>query len=100
MAGAEGEHLRAVANTPGVHNLVICTLCSCFPWPVLGLPPYWYKDPTFRSRAAREPRKVLAEVGVHLPDDTEIRVWDSSGTLGGSSFPNGPPGQRISPTRC
>jgi nitrile hydratase subunit alpha len=80
MAGAEGEHLRAVANAPGVHNLIICTLCSCFPWPVLGLPPYWYKDPVFRARAAREPRKVLAEVGVDLPEDTEIRVWDSSGT--------------------
>ena len=80
MAGAEGEHLRAVANAPGVHNLIICSLCSCFPWPVLGLPPYWYKDPVFRARAAREPRKVLAEVGVHLPEDTEIKVWDSSGT--------------------
>ncbi|WP_283614986.1 nitrile hydratase subunit alpha [Mycolicibacterium poriferae] len=79
MAGAEGEHLQAVANGPGVHNLVICTLCSCFPWPVLGLPPYWYKDPVFRARAAREPRTVLAEVGVELPDDTEIKVWDSSG---------------------
>ena len=79
MAGAEGEHLQAVANVPGVHNLVICTLCSCFPWPVLGLPPYWYKDPVFRARAAREPRTVLAEVGVALPDDTEIKVWDSSG---------------------
>lgn len=79
MAGAEGEHLQAVANSPGVHNLVICTLCSCFPWPVLGLPPYWYKDPVFRARAAREPRKVLAEIGVELPEDTEIKVWDSSG---------------------
>lgn len=79
MAGAEGEHLQAVANGPGVHNLVICTLCSCFPWPVLGLPPYWYKDPVFRARAAREPRTVLAEIGVGLPDDTEIKVWDSSG---------------------
>ena len=79
MAGAEGEHLQAVANSPGVHNLVICTLCSCFPWPVLGLPPYWYKDPVFRSRAAREPRKVLSEVGLDLPADTEIKVWDSSG---------------------
>ena len=79
MAGAEGEHLQAVANGPGVHNLVICTLCSCFPWPVLGLPPYWYKAPVSRARAAREPRTVLAEVGVELPDDTEIKVWDSSG---------------------
>ncbi|WP_425003727.1 nitrile hydratase subunit alpha [Mycolicibacterium sp. S3B2] len=79
MAGAEGEHLQAVANGPGVHNLVICTLCSCFPWPVLGLPPYWYKDPVFRARAAREPRTVLAEIGVELAEDTEIKVWDSSG---------------------
>jgi nitrile hydratase len=79
MAGAEGEHLQAVANTPGTHNLIICTLCSCFPWPVLGLPPYWYKDPVFRSRAAREPRKVLSEIGVELADDTVIKVWDSSG---------------------
>jgi len=62
-----------------VHNLVICTLCSCFPWPVLGLPPYWYKDPVFRARAAREPRKVLGEIGVALPDDTEIKVWTGSG---------------------
>lgn len=79
MAGAEGEHLQAVANEPGVHNLVICTLCSCFPWPVLGLPPYWYKDPVFRARAAREPRTVLSEIGVELADETEIKVWDSSG---------------------
>lgn len=79
MAGAEGEHLQAVANTPGIHNLIICTLCSCFPWPVLGLPPYWYKDPVFRSRAAREPRKVLGEIGVDLSPETEIKVWDSSG---------------------
>lgn len=79
MAGAEGEHLAAVRNEPGVHNLVICTLCSCFPWPVLGLPPYWYKDPVFRARAAREPRTVLTELGVPLAEDTEVRVWDSSG---------------------
>jgi nitrile hydratase len=79
MAGAEGEHIAAVLNEPGVHNLVICSLCSCFPWPVLGLPPYWYKDPVFRARAAREPRAVLAELGVPLSDATEVRVWDSSG---------------------
>src|SRR6185503_14519175 len=79
MAGAEGEHIQAVANGPGVHNLVICTLCSCFPWPVLGLPPYWYKDPVFRARAAREPRTVLTELGVPLDDETEVRVWDASG---------------------
>jgi nitrile hydratase len=92
MAGAEGEHLRAVANGPGVHNLVICTLCSCFPWPVLGLPPYWYKDPVFRARAAREPRKVLTEVGVDLPEDTEIRVWDASGTSRWFVIPERPAG--------
>jgi nitrile hydratase len=91
MAGAEGEHLQAVANGPGVHNLVICTLCSCFPWPVLGLPPYWYKDPVFRARAAREPRKVLAEIGVTLPNDTEIRVWDSSGHSRWFVIPERPP---------
>jgi nitrile hydratase len=79
MDGAEGEHLQALANGPGVHNLVICTLCSCFPWPVLGLPPYWYKDPTFRARAAREPRVVLKEVGLDLDPSVELRVWDSSG---------------------
>lgn len=79
MAGAEGEHLQAVANGPGVHNLIICSLCSCFPWPVLGLPPYWYKDPTFRARAAREPRVVLQELGLTLDPSTEVRVWDSSG---------------------
>ena len=92
MAGAEGEHLRAVANGPGVHNLVICTLCSCFPWPVLGLPPYWYKDPVFRARAAREPRKVLTEVGVDLPEGTEIRVWDASGTSRWFVIPERPTG--------
>jgi nitrile hydratase len=79
MAGAEGEHIAAMFNEPGVHNLVICSLCSCFPWPVLGLPPYWYKDPVFRARAAREPRTVLAELGVRLDDDTEVRVLDASG---------------------
>ncbi len=92
MAGAEGEHLAAVRNEPGVHNLVICTLCSCFPWPVLGLPPYWYKDPTFRARAAREPRVVLKELGVDIADDTEVRVWDSSGHSRWFVIPERPPG--------
>lgn len=81
MAGAEGEHMRAVANSDDVHNLIICTLCSCYPWPVLGLPPYWYKDPTFRSRAAREPRAVLREFGLAVPDRTEIKIWDSSAQI-------------------
>jgi nitrile hydratase len=92
MAGAEGEHIAAVVNKPGVHNLVICTLCSCFPWPVLGLPPYWYKDPVFRSRAAREPRRVLKELGVPLDEKTEVRVWDSSGHSRWFVVPERPPG--------
>lgn len=92
MAGAEGEHMRAVANTPGVHNLIICTLCSCYPWPVLGLPPYWYKDPTFRSRAAREPRAVLTEFGLAVPDAVEIKVWDSSAQIRWFVVPERPAG--------
>lgn len=92
MAGAEGEHMRAVANAPGVHNLVICTLCSCYPWPVLGLPPYWYKDPTFRSRAAREPRAVLAEFGVSIEPSVEIKVWDSSAQIRWFVVPERPAG--------
>jgi nitrile hydratase len=93
MAGAEGEHITAVLNEPGVHNLVICSLCSCFPWPVLGLPPYWYKDPVFRARAAREPRAVLAELGVPLDDATEVRVWDSSGHSRWFVVPSRPAGR-------
>lgn len=81
MAGAEGEHMKVVENTPTVHNLIICTLCSCYPWPVLGLPPYWYKDPAFRARAAREPRAVLKEFGLALPASVEIRLWDSSAQI-------------------
>ena len=81
MAGAEGEHMVAVANEPGVHNLIICTLCSCYPWPVLGLPPYWYKDPVFRARGVREPRAVLREFGVPIADETEVKVWDSSAQI-------------------
>jgi nitrile hydratase subunit alpha len=81
MAGAEGEHMRAVVNSPAVHNLIICTLCSCYPWPVLGLPPYWYKDPTFRARAAREPRAVLKEFGLDIASSVEIMTWDSSAQI-------------------
>jgi nitrile hydratase len=92
MAGAEGEHMRAVANEPGVHNLIICTLCSCYPWPVLGLPPYWYKDPTFRSRAAREPRAVLKEFGLDIPETIEVKVWDSSAQIRWFVVPERPPG--------
>jgi nitrile hydratase len=81
MTGAEGEHMAAVANVPGVHNLIICTLCSCYPWPLLGLPPYWYKDPVFRARGVREPRAVLREFGVPVNEGAEVRVWDSSAQI-------------------
>ena len=77
MSGAEGEHIKVAENTPSVHNVIICTLCSCYPWPTLGLPPYWFKDPTFRARMAREPRVVLKEFGVDISDDVEIKLWDS-----------------------
>jgi nitrile hydratase len=76
--GPEGGHLVAVENTAKVHNLVVCTLCSCYPWPVLGLPPVWYKSFAYRSRAVRDPRGVLQEFGVEIPEKMEVRVWDSS----------------------
>ncbi|MGH6993640.1 MAG: nitrile hydratase subunit alpha [Caulobacteraceae bacterium] len=78
FAGAQGAQLAALENTPRVHNLVVCTLCSCYPWPVLGLPPAWYKSFAYRSRAVKEPRKVLSEFGLELAPETEIRVWDST----------------------
>jgi nitrile hydratase len=76
--GPEGGHVVVVENTAEVHNVVVCTLCSCYPWPLLGLPPDWYKSAPYRSRVVREPRAVLAEMGCDVPDDVEIRVWDSS----------------------
>lgn len=76
--GRQGEHMVVVENTERVHNLVVCTLCSCYPWPVLGLPPVWYKSAPFRSRAVIDPRGVLADFGTTLPDDVEIKVWDST----------------------
>ena len=76
--GIEGDNMVVVENTPDVHNMVVCTLCSCYPWPVLGLPPTWYKSSAYRARAVSEPRAVLAEFGLELPDDVEIRVHDSS----------------------
>ncbi|ADZ69249.1 nitrile hydratase subunit alpha [Polymorphum gilvum] len=76
--GRQGEHMVAVENTATTHNLVVCTLCSCYPWPVLGLPPVWYKSPAYRSKAVRDPRGTLADFGVALPEETEIRVWDST----------------------
>ena len=77
-AGRQGEHLVALENTDAVHHVVVCTLCSCYPWPVLGLPPVWYKSAPYRTRAVRDPRGVLADFGVTLPKDTDIRVWDST----------------------
>ena len=81
FGGPEGEHLMVVENTPSVHNVVVCTLCSCYPWPVLGLPPTWYKSPPYRARMVREPRLLLREMGLDLPPDVEIRVWDSSAEI-------------------
>jgi nitrile hydratase len=78
FGGRQGEHMVAVANTPEVHNMVVCTLCSCYPWPVLGLPPVWYKSPAYRAKAVADPRGVLADFGVDLPEETRIRVWDST----------------------
>jgi nitrile hydratase subunit alpha len=92
MSGAEGEIMRVAENSSTVHNLIICTLCSCYPWPTLGLPPYWYKDPTFRARAAREPRAVLAEFGLTIEPTVEIRVWDSSGQIRWWVLPERPEG--------
>jgi nitrile hydratase len=80
-SGRQGEDMMVLENTPDVHNMVVCTLCSCYPIPVLGLPPVWYKSAPYRSRAVIEPRAVLAEFGVTLPDETEIRVWDSTAEL-------------------
>jgi nitrile hydratase subunit alpha len=92
MAGAEGEHMKIVENTEAVHNLIVCTLCSCYPWPTLGLPPYWYKDPTFRARAVREPRKVLEEFGLHIDAAVQIRIWDSSAQIRWFVLPERPAG--------
>jgi nitrile hydratase len=81
IGGAEGENMVVLENTPAVHNVVVCTLCSCYPWPVLGLPPRWYKSAAYRARTVREPRAVLAEFGTVVPDGAEVRVWDSSAEL-------------------
>ena len=78
FSGPQGEHIVVVENTSKIHNVVVCTLCSCYPWPVLGLPPEWYKDPAYRSRMVREPRTLLAEMGLDLADGMQVRVWDSS----------------------
>ena len=90
--GRQGEHMVVVENTPQVHNLVVCTLCSCYPWPVLGLPPVWYKSAPYRSRAVIDPRGVLAEFGLTLSDDVEIRVWDSTAEVRYLVLPERPSG--------
>jgi nitrile hydratase subunit alpha len=92
FGGPEGDHMVVVENTPTVHNLVVCTLCSCYPWPTLGLPPTWYKTPAYRSRAVREPRALLAEMGTVIPDEVEIQVWDSSAEVRYLVLPERPSG--------
>ena len=92
FTGRQGEHMQAVFNTDDCHNLVVCTLCSCYPWPVLGLPPVWYKSLAYRARAVIEPRAVLAEFGLSLPQDTRIRVWDSTAELRYLVIPQRPEG--------
>ena len=93
VAGAQGEDMQVSENTDDVHNVIVCTLCSCYPWPILGLPPGWYKNPAYRSRIVREPRQVLRqEFGLDLPESTEIRVWDSSAELRYWVLPRRPDG--------
>ena len=92
FSGMQGEHMVVVENTPERHNVVVCTLCSCYPWPVLGLPPMWYKEAPYRSRVAIEPRKVLEEFGTKVDDDVEVRVWDSSAEMRYLVLPERPAG--------
>ena len=92
FGGTQGEHMVVVENTPDVHNLVVCTLCSCYPWPTLGLPPVWYKSNAYRARAVIEPRAVLREFGVEVADDVEVRVWDSTAEIRYLVLPERPPG--------
>src|SRR5262245_36079231 len=90
--GQQGEHMVVVENTPTVHHMVVCTLCSCYPWPTLGLPPVWYKSAPYRSRAVIDPRGVLQEFGVQIPDDVEVRVWDSTAEIRYLVLPERPAG--------
>ena len=92
FTGRQGEHMVAVENTPDTHNMVVCTLCSCYPWPVLGLPPIWYKSPPYRSRVVIDPRGVLADFGQSVPEDTEVRVWDSTAEVRYLVIPKRPEG--------
>ncbi len=91
-SGAQGEHMVVVENTPTVHNLVVCTLCSCYPWPVLGLPPVWYKSSAYRSRAVIDPRSVLEDFGLTVPDGVAVRVWDSTAEIRYLVLPERPAG--------
>jgi nitrile hydratase subunit alpha len=91
-SGRQGEHMIVVENTPTVHNVIVCTLCSCYPWPVLGLPPVWYKSAAYRSRSVIEPRAVLREFGLEVPDAIEVRVWDSTAELRYLVLPERPAG--------
>jgi len=91
-SGAQGEHMVVVENTPAVHNLVVCTLCSCYPWPVLGLPPVWYKSSAYRSRAVIDPRGVLRDFGLTVPDEVAVRVWDSTAEIRYLVLPERPAG--------
>ncbi|MDO6480407.1 nitrile hydratase subunit alpha [Shimia thalassica] len=90
--GRQGEHMVIVENTDDVHNVVVCTLCSCYPWPLLGIPPGWYKSDAYRSRVVREPRKVLQEFGVNIPEETSVRVWDSTAEIRYLVVPQRPAG--------
>ncbi len=92
FSGAQGEHMVVVENTPAVHNLVVCTLCSCYPWPVLGLPPVWYKSSAYRSRAVIDPRGVLRDFGLSLSDEVAVRVWDSTAEIRYLVLPERPAG--------
>jgi nitrile hydratase subunit alpha len=92
FGGRQGEHMVVVENTPAIHNVIVCTLCSCYPWPVLGLPPVWYKSPPYRSRVVIEPREVLQEFGLKLDEAIEIRVWDSSAEIRYMVLPERPAG--------
>jgi len=92
--GAQGEHMVVVENTPSVHNLIVCTLCSCYPWSVLGLPPVWYKSAPYRSRAVIDPRGVLREFGLDLAEDVEVRVWDSTAEIRYLVLPERPKGSQ------
>ena len=92
FSGPQGEHIVVVENTPTTHHVVVCTLCSCYPWPVLGLPPSWYKDPAYRSRVVKEPRTVLSEMGLDLPDDVQITVHDSTSEVRWLVLPERPQG--------